>query len=89
MKYNISLINNLTKEEYNYFDLIDENDNVFPSLYYQFNLDVSELIDGEYTLYLFTEDGELITTELVQIGDYVNKHNTTYNKNNKYVTYNG
>ena len=68
--------------------LIDDNYNKL-SLYYQFNIDVSELIDGEYTLYLFTEDGELITTELVQIGDYVNKHNTTYNKNNKYVTYNG
>lgn len=88
MKYVIILINNLTKEEHYYFDLIDEYDNVL-SLYYQFYIDVSELIDGEYTLYLFTENGELITTELVQIGDYVSKHNTTYNKNNKYVTYNG
>lgn len=88
MKYNISLINNLTKEDYNYMYLIDDNYNKL-SLYYQFNIDVSKLIDGEYTLYLFTEDNELITTELVQIGDYVSKHNTSYNKNNKYVTYNG
>ena len=88
MKYSITLINNLTKEEYQYIDLIDNNNGIF-SLYYSFEIDVSNLIDGEYTLYLYDEDNTLIQTELVQIGDYVNKHNTSYNKNNKYVTYNG
>lgn len=88
MKYSITLINNLTKEEYQYIDLIDNNNGIF-SLYYSFEIDVSNLIDGEYTLYLYDEDNTLMQTELVQIGDYVNKHNTSYNNNKKYVTYNG
>lgn len=89
MKYSITLINNLTKEEYQYIDLIDNNNGIF-SLYYSFEIDVSNLIDGEYTLYLYDEDNTLIQTELVQIGDYINKNtSSTYNNNKKYVTYNG
>lgn len=89
MKYSITLINNLTKEEYQYIDLIDNNNGIF-SLYYSFEIDVSNLIDGEYTLYLYDEDNTLIQTELVQIGDYINKNTSyTYNNNKKYVTYNG
>lgn len=87
MKYNITLINNLTKKEYVYNDV---EDNTNDSIYFNFNIDTTALIDGEYTLYLYTADSQLITTELVQIGDYVSKHNTSsYNKNDKYVTYNG
>ena len=86
MKYNITLINNLTKKEYVYNDV---EDNTNDSIYFNFNIDTTCLIDGEYTLYLYTENNQLITTELVQIGDYVNKHSTSYNKNDKYVTYNG
>ena len=86
MKYNITLINNLTKKEYVYNDV---EDNTNDSIYFNFSIDTTCLIDGEYTLYLYTENNQLITTELVQIGDYVNKHSTSYNKNDKYVTYNG
>jgi hypothetical protein len=46
-------------------------------------LDVSNLEDGEYTLFLLNNVNEVVTKELVKIGDYTNE----YKKEKKFIQY--
>lgn len=84
--YKIILINNLSKQEYKYTDIYNIGN--IDSIYYSFNIDVSNLIDGEYTLKLFDNQDNYITSEIVRIGEYTNT-NKQYNNITKYNVYNG
>ena len=46
-------------------------------IYMETELDVSALENGEYTLYLLNNLNEIISKELVRIGDYNNEYKTT------------
>ena len=53
-------------------------------IYIETELDVSDLEDGEYTLFLINDSNELVTRELVRIGDYQIKE---YKVEKKYTQY--
>ncbi len=63
----LQLINNLTKEVFTFIDLTDISESSF---FYEFALDLSALIVGEYTIKLIDEDGNLIEEMLGVCGDY-------------------
>lgn len=46
-------------------------------IYMETELDISTLENGEYTLYLLNNFNEIISKELVRIGDYNNEYKTT------------
>lgn len=68
--YKIEIENNVTHQKYTYDNVEDKNNG--KKLFYNFNLDTSNLDDGEYTLSLYDGDN-LINTELLKIGDFNNK----------------
>lgn len=43
-------------------------------IYIETEIDTSELEDGEYTLYLYTDVNELVSKDLVKIGNYNNEY---------------
>lgn len=65
--YKITLENKKTKEVINYNDVADLNNG--EKLFYKFQLNVSQLEDGEYTLSLY-EDDNLILTDTLCVGDF-------------------
>lgn len=77
----IILENNVTHFK-RYYEDVDVNNG---KIYTNFNLDVSGLLDGEYTLYLYTDGNELATKELVRIGDYQIKEYKAEKKFTQYV----
>ena len=68
--YKIEIENNVTHQKYTYDNVEDKNNG--KKLFYNFNLDTSNLDDGEYTLSLY-DGNNLITSELLKIGDFNNK----------------
>lgn len=68
--YKIEIENNVTHQKYTYDNVEDKNNG--KKLFYNFNLDTSNLDDGEYTLSLY-DGNKLITSELLKIGDFNNK----------------
>lgn len=68
--YKIEIENNVTHQKYTYDNVEDKNNG--KKLFYNFNLDTSNLDDGEYTLSLY-DGNSLINTELLKIGDFNNK----------------
>lgn len=84
----ILLLNTLTKQTFEYNNLVDMNNGKTP--YMRFNIDTAELEDGEYILELYDDSDTLISTELAKKGDYTNpiQNNQYQPKNNKYITYN-
>lgn len=45
-------------------------------IYIETELDLEGLENGEYTLFLINDNNELVSKELVRIGDYTNEHKT-------------
>lgn len=84
----LCLTNNVSKNTLNY----EVNDERTSSIFYQFSISLpNECEDGEYTYELY-DDGKMIATGLLQIGDYQkdNNINNEYNDNNKeIIVYNG
>lgn len=76
----IILENNTTHFQRYYPEVQDKWDKI----YIETELDVSMLEDGEYTLFLFNDSNELVTKELVRIGDYQIKE---YKVEKKYTQY--
>lgn len=76
----LKLINNLTK---NTIDLGEVEDSLMSSIFYSFEIVLPDGIkDGEYTYELY-EDGNMVSTGLVQIGDYKQESGKEYNENKK------
>lgn len=76
----IILENNTTHFQRYYPEVKDK----WGKIYIETELDVSDLEDGEYTLFLFNDSNELVTKELVRIGDYQIKE---YKVEKKYTQY--
>ena len=68
--YKIEIENNVTHQKYTYDNVEDKNNG--KKLFYNFNINTSNLDDGEYTLSLY-DGNKLITSELLKIGDFNNK----------------
>ena len=81
----IKLINNLTK---NTLDLGEVEDSLVSSIFYSFEIVLPDGIkDGEYTYELY-ENGNMVSTGLLQIGDYKQESGKEYNENKKgYIVY--
>lgn len=81
---NLKLTNNLDKNSYNFTVTDKETSRMF------FNFDIklkNGMPDGEYT-YELTDEGEIVATGILQIGDYEAK-NSVYENNNTYTQYDG
>lgn len=81
----IKLINNLTK---NTIDLGEVEDTLVSSIFYSFEITLPDGVkDGEYTYELY-ENGNMVSTGLLQIGDYKQESGKEYNENKKgYIVY--
>lgn len=80
--YRIKLQNTVTNHEYTYDNVIDKNNG--KKLFFNFDIDTSNLDNGEYKLTLFDGDN-IISTELLKIGDY-NSDAIQYSRgNNIYI----
>ena len=53
-------------------------------LYKVIDLDLTKLVDGDYTLTLFNNSNQILTKELIRIGNYQVKE---YKTEKKYTTY--
>ena len=82
----LKLVNNLTK---NTIDLGEIEDKKVSALFYSFDISLPDgIIDGEYTYQLYVDDN-IVSTGLLQVGDY-KSDNKEYNDNKKgYIVYNG
>lgn len=74
--YKIVIKNTVTNQEYAYDNIEDNNGG--KKLYYNFNIDTSNLSDGEYKLTLFKGD-DIVCTELLKVGDF-NSDKIQYSK---------
>lgn len=75
----IQIINKFTNDILELDDLQDTSDSEY---FYVFeDLDLSELLDGEYAIVLFNEEDNVIEELLGVCGDY-NKTRTSYQKQN-------
>lgn len=81
----LKLINNLTK---NAIDLGEVEDSLVSSIFYSFEITLPDGVkDGEYTYELY-ENGNKVSTGLLQIGDYKQESGKEYNENKKgYIVY--
>ena len=74
----IQLQNTVTKQVYEFSDVEDKNNG--KKLFYKFNLNLTDVPEGEYEVTLY-EDGEVIKKELLKLGDFNNK-GIQYSKGN-------
>lgn len=81
----LKIINNLTK---NTIDLGEVEDSLVSSIFYSFEITLPDGVkDGEYTYELY-ENGNKVSTGLLQIGDYKQESGKEYNENKKgYIVY--
>lgn len=81
----LKLINNLTK---NTIDLGEVEDKLVSSIFHSFEIVLPDGVkDGEYT-YELSENGVIVSTGLLQIGDYKQESGKEYNENKKgYIVY--
>lgn len=74
----LTIINNFSNQEYTFSDLVDVSDS---SYFYEFALDLGDILDGEYTIRLFDEDDKLIEEMIGVCGNYQTS-NTSYERQN-------
>lgn len=82
----LKLKNNFNKKEYEFpaFDIKDSR------IFYHFSIKLPEGIeDGEYTYFLEDDEGVLLASSLLQIGDYKQTNTVYTTDNNGYKVYNG
>lgn len=75
------LVNNLTHFK-QYYDNVKAKQG---KIFMETELDVSMLEDGEYTLWVLNNSNEIISKDLVRIGDYTT--NCKYKKTTKFIQY--
>ena len=79
----IKLVNNLSSKEFSFDALTNTSDSDF---FYEFAIDMSGLADGEYTLYLYDEEGnEIGSPQLAVCGEYKKIVNSYQKQNNRIV----
>jgi hypothetical protein len=57
-------------------------------LFYEFEINTDELVDGDYSLTLLDDSNNKLSNTIVKIGKY-NTSRIAYNVDKKYITYNG
>ena len=82
----VILTNNVTKFSRYYPNITDIS--TIP-MYVEFELDLSDVMDGEYILYLYDDYNTLLSTEIVRVGEYNRATTTQYKIEKKYKQYNG
>lgn len=75
------IYNNLTHFSM-YFDEVEVNTN--NPLYSEIQLDLSKMVDGEYIIEIYNDNNQLISKELMKIG---NNQIKEYRKIKEYITY--
>lgn len=81
----VILTNNVTKFSRYYPNITDISS--IP-MYVEFELDLSDVMDGEYIVYLYDDYNNLLSTEIVKVGEY-NRTTNQYKIEKKYIQYNG
>ena len=78
------LVHNLTNQAFEFNELINSSISDF---FYEFTIDMSVLLDGEYTVHLYDEDGKEICTPLLAVCGEYKKARTSYQKQNNRIVY--
>ena len=81
----LKLINNLTK---NTIDIGGIEDKLISAIFYSFDISLPEgVMDGEYTYQLINDEGKMVSTGLLQVGDYENSNNEYKETKKGYIVY--
>ena len=79
----LKMIHNLTGRVFEFGELTNESESDF---FYEFTIDMSELLDGEYTVHLYDEnENEIGAPQLAVCGEYKKNVNSYQKQNNRIV----
>ena len=81
--YSIEIVNNVTNEKI----VLDASNISNNELYYQFNLDVSEMPHNEYTIVLYDDSSQCLGKYLAQKGIRSEVKRTSFENDTKYIQY--
>lgn len=81
--YSIEIVNNVTNEKIT----LDASNISSNELYYQFNLDVSEMPQNEYTIVLYDDSSQCLGKYLAQKGIRSEVKRTSFENDTKYIQY--
>ena len=81
--YSIEIVNNVTNEKIT----LDATNISSNELYYQFNLDVSEMPQNEYTIVLYDDSSQCLGKYLAQKGIRSEVKRTSFENDTKYIQY--
>lgn len=81
--YSIEIVNNVTNEK----TIIDASNISNNELYYQFNLDVSEMPQNEYTIVLYDDSSQCLGKYLAQKGIRSEVKRTSFENDTKYIQF--
>ena len=81
--YSIEIVNNVTNEK----TTIDASNISNNELYYQFNLDVSEMPQNEYTIVLYDDSSQCLGKYLAQKGIRSEVKRTSFENDTKYIQF--
>lgn len=81
--YSIEIVNNVTNEKIT----LDATNISSNELYYQFNLDVSEMPQNEYTIVLYDDSSQCLGKYLAQKGIRSEVKRTSFENDTKYIQF--
>lgn len=81
--YSIEIVNNVTNEKIT----LDASNISSNELYYQFNLDVSEIPQNEYTIVLYDDSSQCLGKYLAQKGIRSEVKRTSFENDTKYIQF--
>lgn len=81
--YSIEIVNNATNEKIT----LDASNISSNELYYQFNLDVSEMPQNEYTIVLYDDSSQCLGKYLAQKGIRSEVKRTSFENDTKYIQF--
>lgn len=81
--YSIEIVNNVTNEKIT----LDASNISSNELYYQFNLDVSEMPQNEYTIVLYNDSSQCLGKYLAQKGIRSEVKRTSFENDTKYIQF--
>ena len=80
----LQLVNNFSNKVFTFANLVNTSDSDY---FYEFALDLSGLMDGEYTIKLLDEDGKLIEEMIGVCGNYQISKTSYQRQNNERKVY--
>ena len=82
--YSIEIVNNVTNQKIT----LDASNISSNELYYQFNLDVSEMPQNEYTIVLYDDSSQCLGKYLAQKGIRSEVKRTSFENDTQYIQFN-